>query len=141
MKGGAAFVQQAVVADLRPGSDGHLGNGIGKGAGRRAGRAIPPTGADITFQQSQTSIAPGHNQSAGVGNDFRAGAAIRRFAAAIGNAARIKVSDVQYHFLRVVVRQVDIGPVGKKGGIQGDERLGRRGQLPQGAADDFRLRN
>ena len=36
---------------------------------------------------------------------------------------------------------MDIGPVGKKSGIQGHERIGRRGQLPQGAADVFRLSN
>ena len=33
---------------------------------------------------------------------------------------------------------MDIGPVGKKSGIQGHERIGRRGQLPQVLADDFR---
>ena len=140
MKSGAAFVQQAIVVDLRPGADGHLGNGIGKIAGRRDGRALPPAGADITFQQGQAGIAPGDNQSAGVGNDFRPGVAVNGFAAAISRIIRRKVSDIQYHFLRAVVRQVDISPIGEKSGIQGYERVGRRGQLPQVLTDAFRLR-
>ena len=135
MKGVPAFRQQPIMLHLRPGPHRHLGNGIGKIAGRPAVAA----GADVTFQQRQPGIPPGHNQSAGIGNNGRP-VAVPGIAAILGRRPLRKVSDVQDNFLRPVLGQPDIGSVGQKSGIQRHKGVVCRRQLPQVAADYFRFR-